>query len=153
MDDGRSAESASKRLEDADLDRIIQVLSLEYQTLRQDILIRASGRFQFLGLMTTAAALLASGVLGHSVFSGQTLVAAVLSAAVFVFGLTLFLLVGRQMVNASARVAQLEERINALVPCESDSRPLLSWETDSQHHSFVGYLSLGIIPSRRSTAR
>lgn len=123
MTDGHSAKSESRRPEGADLDRIIQILSQEYQTLRQEILVRASGRFQFLGLMTTAAALLASGVLGHSIFSGQTLISAILAAVVFAFGLAYFLHLGRQMVDVSARVAQLEERINALVPSESAEHP------------------------------
>jgi hypothetical protein len=146
MDEGYPGQPAGGQLTDADRDRIIQVLSLEYQTLREDILVRASGRFQFLGLMTTAAALVASGVVGHSAFSGQGLLSAILATAVFVFGLSLFLLLGRQMSTASAHVARLEARINALLPAEADSLPPLTLETLNQRHSFVGYLSLGVIP-------
>lgn len=43
----------------------VQVLALEYQTLRADLQTRSAARFQFLGFVTSAAAILATG-LGHS---------------------------------------------------------------------------------------
>jgi hypothetical protein len=150
MTEKRPAESDRKRLRDADIDRMLQVLSLEYQTLREDILVRTSGRFQFLGFTTTAAALLASGILGHSIFGEQTWIAATLAAGVFVFGLVCFWQLGRQMVDASALVAQIEQRINALVPSESEHHPLLSLETGRQQHDFIGKITLGVIPHWRS---
>lgn len=110
---------------------MVQVLSLEYQTLRDDILVRTSGRFQFLGLMTTAAALLASGIFGHSVFGSQTWIAAGLAFAVFSFGLFCFAFLGRQAAALSARIAQIEKHINSLAP-KQEGYVLLGWECDWQ---------------------
>jgi hypothetical protein len=138
----------NRHTDDVRTDRMIQVLSLEYQTLRDDVLVRSSGRFQFLGLMTTAAALLASGILGHSVFGSQTWIAAVLALAVFGFGLVCFLILGRQMLVLSARLSELEKRINALVLPETGAPALLSWESDHQQRSSLQKLSLGLLMRR-----
>jgi hypothetical protein len=101
------------------------------------------GRFQFLGFMTTAAALLASGALGHSAFGGQTWLAVMLAVGVFTFGLACFLILGRQMVRLSARVAKIENRINALMSAEYGTPILLSWESDHQRRGPLQKLILG----------
>jgi hypothetical protein len=46
---------------DTDRELKVQVLSLEYQTLRGSILMRTSARYQFLGFTTAAAEILATG--------------------------------------------------------------------------------------------
>src|SRR6266704_22076 len=129
MCDKRRGEAESKPEGHVDRERIIQLLSLEYQTLRDDLLVRTSGRFQFLGLMTTAAALLATGIFGHSVFGSQNWIAATLALGVFAFGLVCFLILGRHMVILSTRLAEIERRINALVPAEPGFSAVLSWES------------------------
>lgn len=127
---------------------MIQILSLEYQTLRDDILLRSSGRFQFLGLMTTAAALLTSGIFGHSIFGEQTWISVGLALAVFAFGLVSFMFLGRQMFFLSARAADIEQRINALVPAEAGAPALLSWEIDKQHRTRLQRLFLDLFLAR-----
>lgn len=136
----------------ADSELVIQVLSLEYQTLRDDMLVRSAGRFQFLGLMTTAAALLASGVLGHSIFGEQTWIAGTLAAGVLGFGFVCFLLLGRHMATLSARIAEIEQRINALVPAEPGWATILSWESGRREGTRLTRLLFGIRmqPSNRS---
>jgi hypothetical protein len=143
MDQRQQAPARKRQLGSGDRDRILQVLSLEYQTLRQDILVRTSGRFQFLGLMTTAAALLATGIFGHSAFGSKTWISIVLAAAVFGFGVACFWLLGHHIMLVSARLAQIEARINNLVPAETDSSaPLLSWESVRQVQG-ITFLMLG----------
>jgi hypothetical protein len=137
----------SKQLNAADRDRVVQVLSLEYQTLRADILVRAQGRYQFLGLMTTAAALLISGAFGGSAFGGKTWIPITLAVGVFTFGLAPYLLLGRHSVRLRARVAEIEKRINALTP-EHGSTALLSWESDRQQRGPLQELSQDILPRR-----
>jgi hypothetical protein len=128
---------------EAEHDRIIQALSLEYQTLREEILVRTSGRFQFLGLTTTAAALLTTGSFGSSVFGSQRWIPDLLAIAVFVFGVICFLYVGRARVACSIKVAEIERRINALLPAEPGSSAVLSWESAHQQRNFYQRLKLG----------
>jgi hypothetical protein len=52
-------------LDDTDRDRVINVLSLEYKTPRDEIGIRHTARFQLLGLMTAAAALIVTALLAN----------------------------------------------------------------------------------------
>lgn len=135
MCDKRQDKATNRQIDAADRDLMVQVLSLEYQTLRDDVLHRSSGRFQFLGLMTTAAALVASGILGHSVFGVQTWISASLAVGVFAVGLACFMILGQHMARLRARVAEIEKRINALVPAESESSMLLSWESVHQQRT------------------
>jgi fatty acid desaturase len=93
----------------SDNERIIQVLSLEYQALRDEMMVRTSGRFQFLGLMTTAAALLVAG-LGNLASGPGIWVSGALAMAVFVLGLVFFFALGHHIVRLSARIAQIEQR-------------------------------------------
>ena len=51
---------------DADRDRMLQVLALEYGTLREEILMRLSARYQFVGFFTAAAGLIARGKTGEA---------------------------------------------------------------------------------------
>ena len=93
---------------------MIQLLSLEYETLRSEILTRTSGRYQFLGLMTTAAALLASGI-GSTISASQKLSLGCLALAIFTVGLAYFWRLGGHIVLISARIAEIENRINELL--------------------------------------
>lgn len=126
----------SKKLLEPDRELLIQVLSLEYQTLREEVLVRTSGRFQFLGLMTTAAALLSSGILGPSIFGHQTWIAALLAAGVLAFGLVCFVALGRLRTDAAVRVAEIEKRINAMLPAERGFSTVLSWESGREKRTF-----------------
>lgn len=145
MNDESHDKVENEQVDAAGRDLAIQVLSLEYQTLRADILTRSQGRFQFLGLLTTAAALLASGVLGSSAFGGRTWISVTLAAGVFAFGLVCFLILGRHMVHLRARVAEIEKRINALMPAEYGSPKLLSWESDHQQRGPLQNLNVGML--------
>jgi hypothetical protein len=128
-------------------ERIIQVLSLEYQTLMEEILLRTSGRFQFLGLMTTAAALLSTGVFGHPVFRPQTWIAAALAAGVFIFGVACFVYLGRQRELIAFRVGALEKRINALLSAEPGFPAVLSWNSGYKHVSLYQKIRITLHPS------
>jgi hypothetical protein len=115
-----------------DTDRILQVLAMEYESLNAQINTRLSARYQFLGFLTAGAAILAAAS-GHSIFSTGTWVLAILAAGVFALGVSCFWYLTRNIAILSNRVADIEERINKLVPVESDDAPkLLSWESDRQ---------------------
>jgi hypothetical protein len=113
---------------------LIRVLSIEYQTLRQEIQDRTSGRYQFLGLTTTAAALLATGIFGSSVFKGQVWVAASLAIIVFAFGVASFVYLGRQRELTIIEAATLERRINALLPAEPGFPAVLARASNREEH-------------------
>jgi hypothetical protein len=122
---------------------MVQILSLEYQTLRSEILTLTSGRYQFFGLMTAAAALLASGV-GHSISSNERWIIGFVALTIFVVGLAYFLRLGRNIATLSARIASIEGRINDLTYSQSK---LLSWESEQQQRSLLKRITLGW-PSR-----
>ena len=124
-----------------EIDRVIQLLSLEYTTLRDEMLTRISGRFQFLGLMTTAAALVGSGI-GHSPLGLTTWATATLAAGVFLFGLASFWRLGRHILGLSKRIAIIERRLNELVPVSSGTPALMSWESERQHQSGRWYRNI-----------
>jgi hypothetical protein len=128
-------------------DRIVQVLSLEYCTLREEILVRATARYQFVGLVTGATGLIAAGI-GLSGYGTGTWILAGLAAAVIGVGLYGYFRMRSHVIAISAHVAQLESRLNALVPAEAGHASLLSWESDHQGtHLFS--LALPIRPHRR----
>lgn len=123
-------------------DRLIQALSLEYQTLKEEIIARTTGRFQFVGLTTTAAAIFATGVGAAKL---PVLASGLLAGAVFLFGLGAFWLLGVQIVQLSSRVAELETRINELLPVPPDGKMVLSWESERQQRSLGARFVLGDI--------
>lgn len=118
----------------------VEVLSLEYNTLRAEILVRTTARFQFLGLVTTASAILATGSRGAWVLAR---VLACLAGGVFVVGVLLFWGLGRNITYLSARVAVIESRINELVSPGSVCT-LLSWESGHQSRTLFDRLVLGL---------
>jgi hypothetical protein len=125
----------------------VQVLALEYQSLRADLQVRSAARFQFLGFITAAAAILATG-LGH-LSSNQTHILEGLAFLLFIFGLASFWLQGKDQALISAHVANLEEKIN-----QAMSADLLTWETQHQERSFFNYWILGLrYPSPRRKPR
>jgi hypothetical protein len=120
-------------------DKAIDVLGLEYQSLRSDLIMRSGARFQFLGFITASAAILATG-LGDSHSSLETHVLVVLGIVLFIFGLVTFWLQGREQAVISAKIASIEQRLNNLV-----QKPgLLSWETTHQERSFFNCWILGL---------
>lgn len=122
----------------------VQVLALEYQSLRADLQVRSAARFQFLGFITASAAILATG-LGHSSAGQTTYILEGLGGALFILGLASFWLQGKDQALISAQVANLEERINRAM-----SADLLSWETRHQERSVFNYWILGLrYPSPR----
>jgi hypothetical protein len=113
-----------------DIDRILQALTMEYESLNAQMNTRLSARYQFLGFLTAGAAILAAAS-GHRIFSTGTWVLASLATAVFAFGVACFWYLTRGIAILANRVADIEERINKLVPPESANAPkLLSWESD-----------------------
>jgi hypothetical protein len=134
----RRDDSKSSIVNDENRKEIIQLLSLEYQILREETVLRTTGRFQFLGLMTTAAALLTTGVFSSSTFRSQTWIAASLATLVFVFGVICFIYLGRQRGLALVKVAVLEKRINALVQAEPGYSAVLSLESNRVRWTFYG---------------
>jgi hypothetical protein len=119
---------------DPDRELKVQVLSLEYQTLRGSILMRTSARYQFLGFTTAAAAILATGA-GSRSFGAEVWFLAILAGGIFLFGAGSFWYLGSEIAYQSRRVAEVERRINGLVPVDSDHGPLLSWDSDHQRRT------------------
>jgi hypothetical protein len=118
-----------------DTDRILHVLTMEYESLNAQIVTRLSARYQFLGFLTAGAAILAAAS-GHSIFSTGTWVLAALAAGVFAFGVACFWYLTRNIAILASRVADIEERINKLVHAESADAPrLLSWESDRRRQT------------------
>jgi hypothetical protein len=148
MGDNRRGEPKSNKISDENRDYIIRVLSLEYQTLREEMLTRTSGRFQFLGLMTTAAALLTTGVFSSSVFRSQTWISAALAILVFAFGVACFVYLGRQRMILSDGVAAIERRINNLLPPEAGFSAVLSWESNRRDWTLYQKLKLVLFGTR-----
>jgi sulfite exporter TauE/SafE len=128
---------------DADLDRKLQVLTLEYGTLREEILMRLSARYQFIGFVTAATALIGVAIGYSSGFKVWLLI--VLAAAVLFLG---FYGYYRMVINGkilSVRIAKIEDRINELVPAEPGNPKLLSWELEHQNQSPIWSRALGRI--------
>jgi hypothetical protein len=103
---------------------------------------RTSSRYQFLGLMTTSAALLASGV-GHSVIGSGQWILLSLAAVVFIVGLAYWWRLGRHLVIISIWLTQLEGRINLVVSGEQNISAPLSWESQHQRRDRWSRISLG----------
>jgi hypothetical protein len=122
----------SNRTDHWEQDQAMKMLSLEYQTLRDEMIMRMSSRFQFLGFTTTAAALLAT-IIGHSSLGYQTWLIVGLAAGTFILGFACFWLLGRHIIYMSARVAHIEKRINDLLPGNPN---LLTWESEHQQHGY-----------------
>jgi hypothetical protein len=144
----RRRRASNKQIDNTDHDQIIKLLSMEYQTLREEILVRTSGRFQFLGLMTTAAALLTTGVVSPSIFKDDQLIAAALAAVVFIFGVACFVYLGRRRIAVSIKVAAIEKRINAMVPAEPGFPDVLNWETYYGQLTLCQRIRLALFPNR-----
>lgn len=133
-------------LDPADRDRLFQAYALEYQTLWSEIIATLSGRWQFLGFMTTAAALLASAA-GH--LGGGTWLLLVLASGVFAFGLLSFWLLGRTVVIISARLATIESKMNAFLPVQREASAPMSWQTERQERSLWGRITFGPLAKYR----
>lgn len=144
----RRDDSKRSIVNDENRKEIIQLLSLEYQSLREEITLRTTGRFQFLGLMTTAAALLTTGVFSSSAFRSQTWIASILATLVFIFGVICFIYLGRLRGDASVKVVVLEKRINALVQAEPGYSVVLSRESNYAHWTFYGKIKLLLFGTR-----
>jgi hypothetical protein len=121
---------------------ILQVLSLEYQTLRADMIARSSARFQFLGFVVAAAAIIAAAI-GAAGDNGVHPAVWYVGIGVLAFSLASFWMLGRDQARLSAKVAELEARINDLVP----GNRLLLWESAHQKRSAFEQWVLGIRPS------
>jgi hypothetical protein len=125
---------------DADTDRMLQVLSLEYNSLTAQIMSRMSARYQFLGFLTAGAAILAAAS-SRPAFSGGTWLLGSLAIAVFAFGCFCFWYLGRMVVRQSAHLAAIEQRINELVPADPS---LLTWESSHQKDSGLAVALMGL---------
>jgi hypothetical protein len=150
MGNWRSTKAKASEVGVTERDRALQVLALEYQALRAEILMQASARYQFLGFLTAAAALLATGI-GRSFLGLGTWVLAGLAGGVFVFGVICFRMLGQEITRISARVAEIENRINGLVPAQPGTRSFMSWESDHQNRTRLErlVLALGFSPKAK----
>lgn len=146
MHETQGHEASGNNMSPSEKDRLLEVLSLEYKTLRDEVLMRSSGRFQFLGLMTTAAALLATGV-GSSLSGTKAWVSAALAILVFGVGLESFWWLGRNIIALSTWIAELEQRISQLV-CPGNDQGPLNWETEHQQRSLMERISYGVFSRR-----
>jgi hypothetical protein len=128
----------------------VEVLALEYQSLRSDLVMRSAARFQFLGFVTASAAILATG-LGGSHSHQATVVLVWLGGVLFILGLASFWVQGREQAIISARIADIEQEINGRVPGKPE---LLKWETDHQKRSPFNYWILGLrLPAKMRTSK
>jgi hypothetical protein len=144
MSDESQSVMTAKSSMTVDIDRILQVLTMEYQSLNAQIIARLSARYQFLGFLTAGSAILAAAS-GHPIFNSGTWVLATLAVGVFALGLFCFWYLGRNMAILSARVAGIEERINELISSESSNvSKLLSWESDRQRRTSIGLFLEGL---------
>jgi hypothetical protein len=150
--DAHTTEISPDRNAITERDRVLQVLSLEYETARAELLMRSSARYQFLGFTTAAAALLGSGI-GHPALGLGTWILGSLAAGVFILGLASFWWLGRDITYISARVADIEHRINEIVPMEPGAPKLLSWESDHQHRTKFERFFLGLPSLEAKTER
>lgn len=124
-----------------DIDRILQVLFVEYAALNAKMTTRTSARYQFLGFITAGAAILATGT--GSSFSGQrTWILVGLAIATFIFGLASFWLLGRAITRMSDRVADIEGQINSLIPGEYLSYHLAGQQQRGLWTFILGYGSI-----------
>jgi len=143
---------AAKSSTSVNTDRVLQVLAMEYQSLNAQIVARLSARYQFLGFLTAGAAILAAAS-GHPIFSAGTWVLGILAIGVFIFGLFCFWYLGRTIAILAARIADIEKRVNKLVPAESADAPrLLSWELDQRGRTGISLFLLGFRSSWKSNA-
>jgi hypothetical protein len=110
----------------ADVDRILQVLTMEYEALNARMVARISARFQFLGFLTAGAAILAAGT-GHSLFFRGTWILAI---GVFMLGLISFWGMGRTITALSSHLAEVENGINKLIITGPNASKLLHWHLD-----------------------
>jgi hypothetical protein len=134
---------ASKSPTTIDTDRILHVLTTEYNSLNAQIIARLSARYQFLGFLTAGSAILAAAS-GRPIFSTGTWVLAALAIGVFAFGLFCFWYLGQTIATLAVRVANIEKRINKLVSVESADAPrLLSWESDQQRRTGISLFLFG----------
>jgi hypothetical protein len=133
MQDNGSAKDETI-IPESERDRFLQVLMLEYGTLREEKLVRISARYQFIGFGTAAAALIGVAI-GYSSGLKVWLLIAVSTAVCIIgfYGYCRMVVRGKLL---SARVAEIEDRINKLVPVESGTRKLLAWESEHQTESF-----------------
>jgi hypothetical protein len=129
------------------VDRCIQILSLEYQALSAQITTRLLGRFQTVGFLIAAAAITASTIgEGHYHLRGGVWISVFLAASIFGLGLVGVWMQGRNIAAVASRIADIEARINELVP--ADPR-LLNWELDlRQRRTFVKAVTGLSAPSR-----
>ncbi len=114
--------------------QIVDVLKLEYGTLRTELLQRLATRYQLVSvpLAVLALAVTVGGVQKGPLTAGFMIGALsllLLSLAAFSYA---FLYVGRTIAALSARVAQLEADINWYMQQQYGIEGLLGWETRCQ---------------------
>jgi hypothetical protein len=131
------AESAAT---DADRDRYIQVLALEYQAMRSELTMRLSARYQFVGFITGAAALIGAGI-GYSTVGAKTWILAGLAILVIFAGILGFYRMGFHIIHLAGRLATLENRINAIA--EPGAAALLTWASGRRPPALWETVSLG----------
>jgi hypothetical protein len=120
-------------------DRTLQVLAMEYETLRVKILmcataaINLSDSLQQPQLSLEPALACRPNGLKACILVG-------LAAIVLAIGVYGYDRMRYHLILLSARIAQIEDRINNLVPSRPGSPKLISWESEHQGQPLFGFL-------------
>jgi hypothetical protein len=121
---------------------MLQVLSLEYETLRTEKLALSEHRSQFLALLGTAAGVaVAVGDTSSVTLLGATLLAVAIAAVAFI----VWFAAGVSMDIFSKRLSQIEKTLNDAFNAayESEGGHLLRWETaQTEHHAWSNKFKL-----------
>lgn len=114
---------------------MIDLLKMEYDTLRAEVVALSSGRLQFMSIPSiSVAAAVALVVSQRPTTPGVALIAALLGL-VLASALLIYLQIGRSIAALSARIAFLETRLNDIVSSEYGLTLGLDWERQHQTRS------------------
>lgn len=114
-------------------------LSLEYNSLRQEITSRMGHRSQTLTVLVAAAGLFLSFAPNNSDLSTGTV--QLITGVLVGVGVVAWFHAGWSVGRMSRRVAQLESDINYVVDKSSGASALLRWDTDRQKRGWLGFVS------------
>jgi hypothetical protein len=128
------APTPGNALEEHRTDQIVSILSLEYQTLRAEILARSAYRFQTLTIMGTAGALVAAAITA-GVEDVRWPIVAVIAGIYILVGLIAYFRMGTLLDACARRVAEIEKMVNVTMNEGYGSPALLVWESRTTERS------------------
>jgi hypothetical protein len=122
-------------------DRAIDVLRIEYDTLRAEIMGHQSNRFQFLVVSTTVAVAIVAAAHFVKGDATSTWLTASIGFVILAIGYLSFLHMGRAIVALSEGIAIIEARINSIMHhAYGTDADLLRWETARTQQSGPRFL-------------